>query len=112
MPDAGTEDPEHPAAQANRLQRQLTRIMDTCTARGLLMRARQAGDWEREWLLAELATSGCGALIRTRGQYCLSMTMWPRCAFAWELEGRRRQCRALVAALLACLACLAFGLHV
>lgn len=60
VPEAGTEDPEHPAspqgAGATRLQRQLTRLMDACAARGLLQRARSSGDWEREWLLAELTS--------------------------------------------------------
>ena len=59
VPEAGTEDPEHPAAPhgagALRLQRQLTRLMDACVARGLLASVRQSGDWEREHLLAELA---------------------------------------------------------
>ncbi len=60
VPEAGTVDPEHPASPAGagalRLQRQLTRIMDACVARGLLQRARQAEDREREWLLKELAS--------------------------------------------------------
>ena len=60
VPEAGTEDPEHPAspqgAGALRLQRQLTRMMDACTARGLLQRARQSDDRDREWLLAELVS--------------------------------------------------------
>ncbi len=60
VPDAGTEDPEHPASPASagalRLQRQLVRLVDACAARGLLDRARRAGDWERELLLAELVS--------------------------------------------------------
>jgi hypothetical protein len=60
VPEAGTEDPAHPAspvgAGALRLQRQLTRMMDACAARGLLERARQSGDWERELLLRELSS--------------------------------------------------------
>ena len=60
VPEAGTEDPEHPAAPvgagAPRLQRQLVRITDACVARGLLRRVRAAGDWDREHLLAELCS--------------------------------------------------------
>ena len=60
VPEAGTEDPEHPAAPvgagAYRLQRALTRISDACVAQGLLSRVRAAGDWEREHLLAELSS--------------------------------------------------------
>ena len=59
VPEGGTEDPEHPAAPtaagAYRFQRQLVRITDACVARGLLSRVRAAGDWDREWLLAELS---------------------------------------------------------
>jgi len=60
VPEVGTEDPEHPAAPAGagaaRLQRQLTRIMDACAARGLLQQARASDDWDRQWLLAELVS--------------------------------------------------------
>ena len=32
--------------------------MDACVARGLLQRARESGDWEREQLLSELSSLG------------------------------------------------------
>ena len=61
--DAGTEDPEHPAASPGsgslRLQRQIVRISDACSAQGLLARARQAGDHDTIMRLTELCSPLC-----------------------------------------------------
>ena len=60
VPDAGTEEAEHPAAHEAggglRLQRQLVRLADASVAVGLMQRARAAGDWEREQLLSEVSS--------------------------------------------------------
>ncbi|CAK0866521.1 unnamed protein product [Prorocentrum cordatum] len=59
VPDAGTEDPEHPASPAPkggpRLQSELVRFADATVAHGLLAKMREAGDWEREQLPSELS---------------------------------------------------------
>ena len=63
VPDAGAEDPEHPAAMGGsgspKLQRELTRLADACVAQGLLQRARASGDWEQEQRLRELSSEDC-----------------------------------------------------
>jgi hypothetical protein len=63
VPDAGAEDPEHPASSRGsggpKLQRDLVRISDACVTQGLLNRAVASNDYDRVKLLRELSCADC-----------------------------------------------------